>query len=227
MTILSKIGHVLTTELSKDLLFKKKENQADEYHFLDDLRKRRSIYHLGKKVSYDQEQLISLIKETVYCCPSVLNCQSARVVILIQNSHEQFWKMVKDIQKQHLHEKAYEGMAIKIAECTAAYGTILFFEDLNVVKKLQKFRPLQANDFEVWSEQSSGMVQFAVWSLLASLDLGAALHHYNPNIDTHVMEHYSLPQHWQLKAQMTFGSIVTPADVKSYEDENQVFRVFS
>lgn len=227
MTILSKIGHVLTTDLSKDLLFKRKENQSDEYQFLEELRKRRSIYHLGKKVTHSQEDLIAYIKEAVYCCPSVFNCQSARVVILVQNSHEQFWTMVKEIQKKYMHEKVYDGMALKIDDCIAAYGTILYFEDQNVLQKLQKLRPLQADDFEVWSEQSSGMVQFAVWSLLASLDLGAALHHYNPNINEQVLQQYDLPAHWQLKAQMTFGSIMTPADAKTYEDENEVFRVFS
>ncbi|AWL29042.1 hypothetical protein DJ533_10910 [Acinetobacter defluvii] len=227
MTLLSKIGHVLTTELSRDLLFKKKDNQLDEYQFLEDLRKRRSVYHLGKKVAYPQEELVALIKETVYCCPSVLNCQSARVVILVEKAHEQFWKMVKQIQKKYMNEKVYDGMVIKIDECVAAYGTILFFEDTQVIQKLQKFKPLQAHDFEIWSEQSSGMVQFAVWSLFASLDLGAALHHYNPNINDEILQHYELPKHWQLKAQMTFGSIVTPASTKSYEDENQIFRVFS
>lgn len=226
LTILSKIGHVLTTDLSKDLLFKRKENQNDEYLFLEDLRKRRSIYHLGKKVTYPQAELVSLIKEAVYCCPSVLNCQSTRVVILLQNSHEQFWVMVKEIQKKYMHEKAYDGMALKIDDCMAAYGTILYFEDLNVLQKLQKLRPMQADDFTIWSEQSSGMAQFAVWSLLASLDLGAALHHYNPNIDEDVLQYYDLPKHWQLKAQMTFGSILRPADAKLYEDEQEVFRVF-
>ncbi|MDM1758831.1 MULTISPECIES: nitroreductase family protein [unclassified Acinetobacter] len=227
MTILSKIGQVLATDLSKDILFKRKENQKDECNFLEELRKRRSIYHLGKKVAYPQDDLVSLIKETVYCCPSVLNCQSTRVVILLQKSHAQFWAMVKEIQKKYMHEKAYEGMALKIDESMAAYGTILYFQDLDVIQKLQKLRPLQANDFEVWSEQSLGMVQFAVWGLLASLNLGAALHHYNANINDEILQYYDLPSHWQLKAQMTFGSIMTPADAKSYEDDQVIFRVFS
>lgn len=227
MTILSKIGHVLTTELSKDLLFKKKDNVSDEYPFLENLRKRRSIYHLGKKVPYQKDELIQLIKETVSCCPSVQNSQSARVVILIQQSHEQFWTMVKDIQRQHMHEKAYEGVALKIDQCCAAYGTVLFFEDQQVLQKLQKLKPLQAEEFEIWSEQSSGMVQFAVWALFASLGLGAALHHYNPSINIQVIEKYNLSQHWQLKAQMTFGSILSPADEKICVEADETFLVFS
>lgn len=227
MTILSKIGHVLTAELSKDLLFKKKDYTADENLFLENLRKRRSVYHLGKKVSYDKEVLVQFIKEAVYCCPSVYHSQSARVVILVQQSHEQFWIMVKEIQRQQMHEKAYEGVALKIDQCRAAYGTVLFFEDQEVIQKLQKLKPLQAEEFEVWSEQSSGMVQFAIWTLFASLGLGAALHHYNPSINAQVTQNYDLPPHWQLKAQMTFGSILSPADEKIRENESEVFRIFS
>jgi predicted oxidoreductase (fatty acid repression mutant protein) len=36
-----------------------------------------------------------------------------------------------------------------------------------------------AETFKVWSGQSSGMLQFAVWTALETEGLGASLQHYN------------------------------------------------
>lgn len=50
MALLNKIGHVLTADLTKDFKFSKKSKtvQGDELTFIDQLKKRRSIYALGR-----------------------------------------------------------------------------------------------------------------------------------------------------------------------------------
>lgn len=227
MTILARLGQVLKTDISTDVIFKKKNIEEKEYDLLDDMRKRRSIYTLSNRVSHSPEYLTELIKQAVRCCPSAQNAQSARVVILLEHAHYNFWEMVRDVQRNQLPERIFEGASVKLDRCSSAYGTVLFFEDLAVIQALQKQKPLQAHDFEIWSEQTSGMVQFAVWAVLSSTGLGASLHHYNPDINIKTAKMFELPESWQLKSQLVFGSIVKPASIKSELDDSSLFRVFS
>jgi len=77
VALLNKIGHVLTADLTKDFKFKKKQADAPfEITFVDQLKKRRSIYELGKKVHYSQAYIAELIQESVRSCPSAYNSQS-------------------------------------------------------------------------------------------------------------------------------------------------------
>lgn len=227
MAFLTKIGQVLKTDISKESLFGKKEEEAVQYSLINDLKKRRSVYELGRKVYFSQNYLTQLIKEAVRCCPSALNSQSVRVVILMEDTHYQFWQNVKTVQKQYVPEHVFEGAVVKIDRCADAFGTVLFFEDQQVIQSLQKQRPLQADEFPLWSEQTSGMAQFAVWAALSSAGLGAALHHYNPAINPMVTEQFNLPQSWVLKAQLAFGSINQAASEKIIEDDTVLFRVFA
>ncbi len=227
MAFLTKIGQVLKTDISKESLFGRKEEETVQYSLIDDLKKRRSVYELGRKVYFSQNYLTQLIKEAVRCCPSALNSQSVRVVILMEDTHYQFWQNVKKVQKQYVPEHVFEGAVVKIDRCADAFGTVLFFEDQQVIQSLQKQRPLQADEFPLWSEQTSGMAQFAVWAALSSAGLGAALHHYNPAINPMVVEQFNLPQSWVLKAQLAFGSINQAASEKIIEDDTVLFRVFA
>ena len=215
MTILTRLGQVLKTDISTDVIFKKKNIEEKEYDLLADMRKRRSIYALSNRVSHSPEYLTELIKQAVRCCPSAQNAQSARVVILLEHAHYKFWEMVRNIQRNQLPERIFEGASVKLDRCSSAYGTVLFFEDQAVIQALQKHKPLQAHDFEIWSEQTSGMVQFAVWTALSSTGLGASLHHYNPNINKKTKKMFDLPDSWQFKSQLVFGSIVKSAIAKS------------
>ena len=53
-------------------------------------------------------------------------------------------------------------------------GTVLFFEDQSVVKGLQEQFALYADNFPIWSEQASGIAQFAVWTALSEENIGAS-----------------------------------------------------
>lgn len=68
----------------------------------------------------------------------------------------------------------------------AGYGTVLFFEDQSIVKSLQEQFALYADNFPIWSQQTSGMHQLVVWTALEGEGLGATLQHYNPLIDDEV-----------------------------------------
>lgn len=226
MALLSRLGQVLKTDLSRDSRHKNRSNEEADKDLLHYMKQRRTIKSLGKKVLYSSDYLSDLIKEAVHCCPSALNSQSVRVIILTDKAHFKFWDMVKSVQAKNLPEHIVESAHMKIDQCMKAYGTVLFFEDLEVVRQLQKLKPLQAAEFTVWSEQTSGMAQFAVWTALSSAGLGAALHHYNPAIDLETTAMFDLPASWHMKAQLVFGSIQKSAAEKFVEDDETLFRVY-
>ncbi|MGL4506391.1 MAG: nitroreductase family protein, partial [Aeromonas sobria] len=108
----------------------------------------------------------------------------------------------------------------------AGFGTVLFFEDTDVIKDLQQKFALYADNFPVWSEHATGIAQFAVWTTLAQEKIGASLQHYNPLIDEAVRKEWNLPASWLLRAQMPFGSIKQAAGDKTFIDDASRFRVF-
>lgn len=229
MALLDKIGQVLTSDITKDFKFSKKNKLNDdlELTFIDQLKKRRSIYALGKRVHYSQAYLCEIIQEAVRSCPSAYDSQSTRIAVLFADSHHQFWEIVKQVQRQHVPEHIYEGVELKLNQCAEAYGTILFYEDQSVIQQLQKKMPLNSEDFPAWSEQTSGMAQFAVWATLADSGLGASLQHYNPLIDEKVAEHFDIDKNWLLRAQLCFGSIEQTVEEKLQQPDQYRFKILN
>jgi predicted oxidoreductase (fatty acid repression mutant protein) len=62
------------------------------------------------------------------------------------------------------------------------------------------------------------MLQFAVWTGLREMGVGANLQHYNPVIDDAVRALTGVPESYQLVAQMVYGGIVEDAGEKPGED---------
>ena len=194
--------------------------------FLNQLEKRRSIYALGKNVSVDQATIESTIKQAVRLSPSAFNSQTSRVVTLYGASHTQFWNIVLETLHKMVPAEAFATTEAKINSFIAGFGTALFFEDQDVVKGLQEQFPLYADNFPVWSEHSTGIAQFAVWTALAEINVGASLQHYNPIIDAEVAQTYDIPANWKLRAQLVFGSIEAPAGEKTFMDDAARFKSF-
>ncbi|WP_273779350.1 nitroreductase family protein [Acinetobacter sp. GSS19] len=195
--------------------------------FLEIIEKRRSIYAIGKHVKQTPEQLTEFIQNTIKLSPSAFNSQSSRAVILFNNQHQKFWDIVKDALKAFAKdEEAAAKTSAKIDSFAAGFGTVLFFEDQDVVKSMQQQFPLYADNFPVWSEHSTGIAQFATWTALSTIGIGASLQHYNPLVDEKVQATWNVPANWKLRAQLVFGSIEAPAGEKSFMDDAERFKVF-
>ena len=193
---------------------------------LDELKKRRSIYALGKDVKQSDDEIVDLLENVIQESPSAFNSQTTRAVFLFGDKHDQLWDIVvKRLKSEVPTEAAYEKTKAKIASFKAAYGTILYFTDTDVVKKLEHDFPLYADNFYDWSEQSQGNAQLEVWLTLAANGLGANLQHYNPIIDDEVRAAFDIPANWRLRGQMPFGSIEKQADAKTYMDKAGRFKV--
>jgi hypothetical protein len=62
--------------------------------------------------------------------------------------------------------------------------------------------------FPVWSENSTGMLQFTIWTALANEGMGASLQHfgaYSEEIPANVLKEFNLPSTWKSTAMMPFG----------------------
>ncbi len=195
--------------------------------FLDHIKQRRTIYAVGKNVALTPEQIESVIKEAVNHSPSAFNSQTSRIVTLFGDSHLQFWNIVRETLRKIVPEAAFEGTNAKINSFAAGYGTVLFYEDQDVVKSLQEQFALYADNFPVWSEHSSAIAQFSVWTALSEQNIGASLQHYNPIVDAEIAEIFDIPANWKLRAQLVFGSIEAPAGEKTFMAEADRFKTFN
>ena len=193
---------------------------------LNSLKKRRTQYALGKSLPLSKEDTAELIREAVKYTPSSFNSQSSRAVILFGDESEKLWNIVKETLRPIVPADAFAQTEAKIDSFAAGAGTVLFYEDQNVVKGLQEKFPLYADNFPIWSEQSGGMAQHAVWTALANADIGASLQHYNPLIDQEVATVWNIPSTWKLRAQMPFGSNEQPFPERAFMDDADRFKVF-
>ena len=177
---------------------------------------RRSQYALGKNLPVSESEVLEIIDNAVKYSPSAFNSQTAHVVVLLGDNHQKLWDITfEELGKFLPNEDTKTATKGKLDGFAAAYGTILFFEDHDVVKGLQEQFPSYADNFPLWSEQSTGIASFAVWNALAEAGVGANIQHYNPVIDERVAKEWNIPANLVLRAQMPFGEIVgEPAPIE-------------
>ena len=122
---------------------------------------------------------------------------------------------------------AFANTDAKISSFEAGFGTVLFYEDQDTVKALQEQFALYADNFPVWSEHSTGIAQFSVWTALSEKNIGASLQHYNPIVDAEVAQMFDIPENWKLRAQLVFGSIESLAGEKTFIENSERFKSFN
>lgn len=195
--------------------------------FLDAVQARRSIYAIGKEEIVPKEQVEKIVKDAVLHTPSAFNSQSARVVVLFGSESDRLWEITKEELKAIVPADSFASTEAKIQGFMAGYGTVLFFEDQKPVQALQEQFPLYKDNFPIWSLESSGMLQFAIWTALEEAGLGATLQHYNPLIDARVRAAWDVPESWTLLGEMPFGKPLAPAGDKEFasiEDRVKIFK---
>ena len=180
-------------------------------YFTDLQTKRRSIYALGKDLELSNQELIETIQGAVLNTPTAFNSQTSRVVILLDEESDAFWNEIaySELEKVTPAE-AFEATKERLAGFAQAKGTILFYEDQDVVKGLQEQFPLYAENFPIWT-----------WLALAEKNIGMNVQHYNPLVDAQLAEKYDIPANWKLRAQAPFGQIVAPAGDKDIQTEGR------
>lgn len=185
--------------------------------FFKALENRRSIYGLAKESPVSDERIQEIVEFAVKYTPSAFNSQSSRVVVLLGDKHDRFWDLTEEQLRAVVPADNFSPTEEKIASFRNGYGTVLFFEDETVVKGLQEQFALYAENFPIWSEQTSGMHQLVVWTALEMEGLGASLQHYNPLVDEAIQKEWDIPSNWKLRGQMPFGTPTMPAGDKEFK----------
>ncbi|NDW12089.1 nitroreductase family protein [Bacteroides sp. 214] len=195
--------------------------------FMEVMRDRRTYYAISNQSPISDNEIENILKSVITYVPSAFNSQSARMVLLLGDNHTKLWNIVKETLRKIVPANNFAATEAKIDNSFACgYGTVLFFEDMNVVEGLQKSFPSYAETFPGWSLQSSGMHQFATWSLLEEAGFGASLQHYNPLVDEEVCNTWKFPKTWKLISQMPFGIPVAQPGEKEVQDIATRFFVF-
>jgi hypothetical protein len=187
---------------------------------------RRSFYDISKEKVTSDEVIKEVIEQAVKNTPSAFNSQSARVVLLLEKHHDKLWDITKEVLRKIVTVDQFADTEDKINSFGNGYGTVLFFEDANVIEALQSEFALYKDNFPVWSQQSSGMHQYVVWTALEMEGFGASLQHYNELIEADVKKEWSIPESWKLIAQMPFGKPKSQPDEKQFKPLEERIVVF-
>lgn len=195
--------------------------------FLDAVKARRTYYPLSKDLPISKERIDEIVKTALANVPSSFNSQSNRVVVLHGAEHEKFWDIATGVLKAIVPADQWEGTAGKMAMFKGAAGSVLFFEDQDVVNGMQEKFQLYADRFPGWATQSDAMLQFVLWTALEAEGLGANLQHYNPLVDQQVAAEWKVPASWKLNAQLVFGGKTGDAGPKDFKPIEEIFKTFS
>ncbi len=190
------------------------------------IEKRRSIYALSNESTISDDRIKELVKHAIKHVPSSFNAQSSRAVILFDSNHKDLWDMTEAVLKEIVPKAQFGDTQTRINSFRSGYATILFFEDMAVIEGLQNQFSLYKDNFPIWSMQSSGMLQFAIWTSLAEEGMGASLQHYNELIKNGVKDKWHIPATWKLLAQMPIGKSTVEPDEKQFNDLDARLMVF-
>lgn len=194
--------------------------------FLDAIANRRSIYSLGKNMDVTPERIQEIVEHALLHTPTAFNSQSARIVLLFGEQHNRLWGLVMETLRKIVPAAAFPQTEQKINSFAEGAGTILFFEEMDIVTALQEQYALYKDNFPVWSLESNGMIELVVWTALSQEGLGASLQHYNPLIDDEVKSTWGLPASWKFIAQMPFGAKMAEPDAKQFLPAADRYMVF-
>jgi predicted oxidoreductase (fatty acid repression mutant protein) len=187
---------------------------------------RRTFYGISKEEVVSDDRIKEIVQNAVKYTPSAFNSQSARVVVLLGKQHDRLWDITMESLRRHVPADHFKPTEDKINSFKSGYGTVLYFEDQNVIERLQAQFATYKDNFPIWSQQSSGMLQFVVWTALQSEGFGASLQHYTELIESDMKKEWAVPNNWKMIAQMPFGKPTAQPDEKQFQISNEDIKVF-
>jgi len=190
------------------------------------VEERRTFYGISKESVVSDEKIKEIIEHAVKHTPSAFNSQSARIILLLDKQHDKLWDISKEALRRIVPADQFGSTEAKINSFQSGYGTVLFFEDESVIESLQNQFPLYKDNFPIWSQQSSGMHQYVIWTALEIEGFGSSLQHYNELIEGDVKKEWGVPDNWKLIAQMPFGKPASAPDEKTYQQLDERIKVF-
>lgn len=156
-------------------------NIMTERNFYQAVAHRRTNYALGRNIPVAEDTIIDTVEKVTREVPSAFNMQSGRVIVALGKYHDKVWDIVMETLRKIVPAEKFAPTEAKVKGFAAAYGTLLYFEETDTVKKLQEQFPGYAANFPVWASQGNGMLQFALWTALTDLGLGVNIQALQPD----------------------------------------------
>ncbi len=195
--------------------------------FLQAIKNRRTYYGLTKENPAGDERVKEIMEEALKYTPSAFNSQSTRIILLLDKEHDKFWDITMEALRKIVPPDSFSKTEEKINSFKAGYGTVLFYEDMAVVEKLQEDFSLYEHNFPKWSRETNGMHQLVVWTALEIEGLGASLQHYNELVEEDIKKEWNIDEKWKLIGQMPFGKANDVPEEKQYnslEDRLKIYK---
>jgi len=114
---------------------------ANTMNFAIATQKRRTIRALQPISPLPDCNIIDLASNALLYVPSAFNSQSTRLTIHFSESHRKLWSITGAALETNLGAERYNsGAADRITAYGKGYGTILFWDDMEVIEQMSKVR---------------------------------------------------------------------------------------
>ncbi|XAO26521.1 hypothetical protein I312_105358 [Cryptococcus bacillisporus CA1280] len=179
--------------------------------FFEAVTARRSYYNLTNKSTLSNAQLQEIVEKSVKYVPTSFNGQQSRAVLVAGSKHNELWDKITETHLRTLKgDKGQEEFwANKIRDqYRAGYGTVIFFEDQDIVNGFSAKMPAFSQAFPIWSENSAGILQYITWTALAAEGHGASLQHYaqySAETQAAITELVDVSPNWKVTGLLPFG----------------------
>lgn len=197
--------------------------KKDFYTAVED---RRTFYGISKETVISDDRIKEVIEHAVKHSPYAFNSQSGRVVLLLGKHHDKLWDIAKEALRKVVPADQFSSTEDKINSFQSGYGTVLFFEDNSVIEGLQQKFALYKDNFPIWSQQASGILQYVIWTSLEVEGFGVSLQHYTELIEAEVKKEWNIPNNWKLIAQMPFGKPTAEPNEKQFQPLEERIKIF-
>ncbi|NLY80116.1 MAG: nitroreductase family protein [Lysinibacillus sp.] len=175
-------------------------------NYFDAVKHRRSIHALEDVAVVPDEKVIEIVELALNHTPTAFNGQETRAVVLFGEKHRELWNDAEKIAREKQGDGDFSRTEERINGFCNGHGTILFFQDTEVIQGFQEKMPHLHNEFDVWSQQNQGMLQYVIWAGLEAVGYAASLQH----MEMHLKPEWNIPKSWKMIAQMPFGKQAQP-----------------
>ena len=195
--------------------------------FFTAVRNRRSVRVLGRETPVARERILELVEQAALFSPTAFNGQEQRLVVLLNERHARFWDALKKKMEAVVPPEGLAETHKKLDGFRGGTGTILVYQDTSVVKGFQERFPLYSDNFPVWAQNASGMLEYVLWASLCEEGFGVSLQHYSALIEAETAADLGISADWKLVSQMPFGKPQeSPSDGKTFEPLEKRVLVF-
>ncbi|MED3661413.1 nitroreductase family protein [Ureibacillus terrenus] len=177
--------------------------------FFEAIKNRRSIRVLEDEAVVPDDEVVEIVKSALNHTPTAFNGQETRVAVLFGDSHKELWDSAEKIAREK-NKGDISRTLERIEGYCNGHGTILFFQDRDVIKEFQEKMPHLHDAFEEWGHQNQGMLQYVIWTGLEAVGYAASLQH----VEVAIKPEWNIPESWKLIAQMPFGKQAQPLQEK-------------